>query len=236
MDWRLRSSRFDGLPANHSANDVAGFQQQAPASTALVSSGDTEEDIMFAKHSADGPAHGTTWTLAIVRVWFVATMVAAFSSPPLQAQGPPVDRAAGPKLNTEIVSAVEMYRRAALAGDARAVAAIYTEDAVELPNCEPLVRGRAAIEQRYRKFFDGPVKRTSFTFSHLEATIEGNVGYAVGTYNQRLALPTGQTVSDTGKYLVILRRTQGEWKAMYAIWNGDTLPPPGGNSPERPRL
>jgi uncharacterized protein (TIGR02246 family) len=129
-------------------------------------------------------------------------------------------------LNTEIVNVVEMYRRAALAGDARAVAALYTDDAVELPASEPLVRGRAAIEQRYRKFFDGPVKRTAFTFSHLEATIEGNVAYAVGTYDQRLALPSGQTVSDAGKFVVILRRTQGAWRAAYAIYNGDAPPSP----------
>ena len=127
-----------------------------------------------------GATNVTTWTLAIVRAWFVAAIVATFSSPGLQAQAPPVG-ASGPRLNSEIVNAVEMYRRAAFAGDARAVAALYTEDGVELPACEPLVRGRAAIEQRYRKFFDGPVKRTAFTFSHLEATIEGKVGYAVGT-------------------------------------------------------
>ena len=171
-----------------------------------------------------GAAHVTTLTLAIVRAWLVAAMVATFSSPRVQAQVPPVDPATGPKLNREIVDAVEMYRRAALAGDARAVADLYTEDAVELPASEPLVRGRVAIEQRYRKFFEGPVKRTAFTFSHLEATIEGNVGYAVGTFDQRLALPSGQTVTDTGKYVVILRRTQGAWKATYAIYNGDTPP------------
>ena len=125
-------------------------------------------------------------------------------------------------MDSEIVNVVEMYRRAALAGDAQAVAALYTEDAVELPACEPLVRGRTAIEQRYQKFFKGPVKRTTFTFSHLEAASAGDMGHAIGTYDQRLVLPSGQTVTDTGKYVVILRRTQGAWKAAYAIYNSDT--------------
>lgn len=164
----------------------------------------------------------------VIGAWLIAAMVSTFSSPGLQAQVPPapVHDTTGRNLNTEIVNVVEMYRRAALAGDARAVAALYTDDAVELPASEPLVRGRAAIEQRYRKFFDGPVKRTAFTFSHLEATIEGNVAYAVGTYDQRLALPSGQTVSDAGKFVVILRRTQGVWRAAYAIYNGDAPPSP----------
>ncbi|HEY7498887.1 MAG TPA: SgcJ/EcaC family oxidoreductase [Vicinamibacterales bacterium] len=150
-------------------------------------------------------------------------MIATIISSGLYAQAPPAGAAA--KLNDEIVQAVETYRRAAMAGDARAVAAVYTEDAVELPACEPLVRGRAAIEQRYRKFFEGPVKRTAFTFSHLDTKIEGSVAYAVGTYDQRLSLPSGQTVSDTGKYLVILMRSKGAWKATYAIWNSDTPTP-----------
>jgi uncharacterized protein (TIGR02246 family) len=161
-----------------------------------------------------------------IGAWLVAAMVSTVFSPWLQAQVPPLHGATGRSLNGEIVNVVETYRRAALAGDARAVAALYTEDAVELPASEPLVQGRAAIEQRYRKFFDGPVKRTAFTFSHLEATIEGNLGFAVGTYHQRLALSSGQTVSDTGKYLVVLRRTQGAWRAAYAIYNGDAPPSP----------
>jgi uncharacterized protein (TIGR02246 family) len=220
------------------------------------------EDIMFATDSARAPgiadgtrtgkallrvfgalatvygaAHATTWTFGMVRRWLVAIAVATLSSPWLQAQAPPVDTAAGPRLNGEIVNVVELYRRAALGGDAHAVAALYTEDAVELPACEPLVRGRAAIEQRYQKFFKGPVKRTTFTFSHLEAASEGDMGHAVGTYDQRLVLPSGQTVTDTGKYVVILRRTQGEWRAAYAIYNSDTpqLPSPAAGSEIPPK-
>ena len=57
---------------------------------------------------------------------------------------------------------------------------------------------RSSVD-REGMFLSGPVKRTAFTFSPLEAKIEANVGHAVGTYDQRLVLPSGQTVSETGK-------------------------------------
>jgi ketosteroid isomerase-like protein len=92
------------------------------------------------------------------------------------------------------------------------------------------VRGRAAIEERFRHCCMGPAKMTDFTFSHLEASIDGNSAYDVGTYEQRLSLPSGKTIADKGKYLVILKRSEGQWKAAYAIYNSDmpATPPPSG--------
>jgi hypothetical protein len=42
-----------------------------------------------------------------------------------------------------------------------------------------------------------------------------------GTYQQRLILPSGQTLDDTGKYLAVLKRVRGEWKASYVAYNSD---------------
>ena len=33
-------------------------------------------------------------------------------------------------------------------------------------------------------------------------------------------------MKDTGKYVVILKRTGGSWKVAYAIYNSDLPPPP----------
>ena len=70
-----------------------------------------------------------------------------------------------------------------IAGDARAVAATYREDATELGPCGPPLTGRAAIEEHYRRMFEN-VKFTLFTFSHLDATVNGNIGYDAGTYEE----------------------------------------------------
>jgi uncharacterized protein (TIGR02246 family) len=127
------------------------------------------------------------------------------------------------KIEPAIVRASDDYLKAVLAGDARAVAAVYRDDAIEMPNGAAPVKGRAAIEQRYREMFKG-VKLETFTFTHIEAFVEGDLGFDAGTYEQRFMLPTGQAATDVGKYLVILKRTQGQWKAAYVIYNSDTAP------------
>ena len=120
----------------------------------------------------------------------------------------------------------DAYVKATLAGDAKAIAALYTEDAVEMPPNEPPVKGRAAIEQYYTKSFSGDRKVGQLTITHLESRATGDAGYDVGTYQQSMN-PPGQTVatSDTGKYVAILRRSQGAWKVAYAIYNSDQAPP-----------
>lgn len=118
------------------------------------------------------------------------------------------------------------YVKATLASDAKAIAALYTEDAVEMPPNEPSVKGRAAIEQYYTKVFSGGTKVGQFTITHLESRSVGDSGYDVGTYQQSMT-PPAQTAatSDTGKYVVILKRSAGAWKVAYAIYNSDQAPP-----------
>ena len=116
-----------------------------------------------------------------------------------------------------------MYRKAVLDGNAAAVAAVFREDAVEMPPCQRMVQGRGAIEQFYRGMFGGPVKVTRFTFNHLESSVEGEVAFDIGTYKQDLSTPGG-VVEDTGKYTAILKRTGGEWMVAYLIYNSDFPP------------
>ena len=126
----------------------------------------------------------------------------------------------------EIVRVVNAYVKAMLASDAAMVAALYQEDAIEMPNCRPLVKGRAEIEQYFRGLMK-EVKITTFVLTHAESTISGDTAYDVGVYTQRLSTPDGM-VDDTGKYIVMLKRTGGDWKIAYAIHNSDrpsTMPP-----------
>ena len=125
--------------------------------------------------------------------------------------------------NPAVVKAADGYLKAVLAADAHRVAAVYTEDAVELPNGQPPITGRAAIEARYGELFKA-VRFQAFTFSHIEATIRGDVAYDVGTYELRLASPDGRVSNETGKFVVILKQSEGAWKATYAIYNSNAMP------------
>jgi ketosteroid isomerase-like protein len=132
---------------------------------------------------------------------------------------PAVEAPNPPTPQPEIVRVANAYVTAMLASDAAMAAALYQEDAVEMPNCRPLVKGRPAIEQYFRGLMK-EVKITAFVLTHMESTVSGDSAYDVGTYTQRLSTPTGM-VDDTGKYIVMLKRTGGDWKIAYAIHNSD---------------
>jgi uncharacterized protein (TIGR02246 family) len=131
-------------------------------------------------------------------------------------------------MNPAINQVADAYVKATLAGDAVALAAIYTEDAVEMPPNRPMIKGRSAIQQYYTDLFSGGAKVSTFTVTHIESSASGDRGYDVGAYQQMMT-PTGATApaSDTGKYTVILKQIGGAWKVAYAIYNSDQPPPPG---------
>ena len=124
-----------------------------------------------------------------------------------------------------IVAVADQYVKATLAGDAQAVAALYTDDAVEMPPNEPAAKGRAAIQQLYERNFKA-AKISDFTLTHVESRSSGDTGYDIGTYVQSITPTGGTAMKDTGKYTVILKRIGGSWKVAYAIYNSDLPPPP----------
>jgi uncharacterized protein (TIGR02246 family) len=160
-------------------------------------------------------------TLATVTLLLISAPLVA--SPPLRG-GMVGTLATDP--DPAITKRADAYVAAMLAGDATAVVSLYRDDAVEMPPCQPSVRGRAAIEQYYRKLFEGaPARITGFTLTHAETRVAGDVAYDVGTSRQTVSTPSG-AVEETGKFLVLLKRTDGEWKVAYAIYSGDRLAPP----------
>jgi uncharacterized protein (TIGR02246 family) len=114
------------------------------------------------------------------------------------------------------------YVKAALAGDAKGIAALYAEDAIEMPPHTPMIKGRAAIQQYYEKEFGAGTTMNSFTLTHLDTYAMGERGYDVGTYRQSVT-PKGMTdaLTDAGKYTVIVKRSGGTWQVAFAIYNSD---------------
>jgi uncharacterized protein (TIGR02246 family) len=162
------------------------------------------------------------------RIAITFFLLSAFFPEALRVQEGSTAKTAPARVDPSVVEGADKYLKAVLAGDASAVAAMYREDAVLMPNECPLLRGRDAIEQFYREWFKSPAKVTAFTFTHLESPVVGETAYDVGTYRQTLALGTGGTVNVSDKYSVILRRSGGGLKIAYLIFNSDSpskMPP-----------
>jgi uncharacterized protein (TIGR02246 family) len=104
-------------------------------------------------------------------------------------------------------------------GDATAIAALYTSGAVVFPPQADMVRGRDAIERFWKGAMDAGIKGVTLLTVEVEA--HGDTAHEVGTYG---LVGEGGRALDTGKYVVIWMREQGQWKLHRDIWN-TSLPP-----------
>jgi uncharacterized protein (TIGR02246 family) len=101
-------------------------------------------------------------------------------------------------------------------GDARAVAAMYTEGGQLYPPNQRVVAGRAAIEEFWKAAMDSGVKRVELK----TAEVESLDGSAMETGTFTLYGKDGTTL-DRGKYLVFWKWTGGTWRLHRDCWNSN---------------
>ena len=122
------------------------------------------------------------------------------------------------------------YAQANLAMDADAVAALYVEDAIEMPPNLPARMGRDEIREAYASWFAAGVASTEFTLTSVHIDGVDGLAYDRGTWTWT-GVPPGATesITETGKHLMIARRQDdGSWRWTAGIWNSDMpLPAPG---------
>jgi uncharacterized protein (TIGR02246 family) len=130
--------------------------------------------------------------------------------------------AAGP-LSDEDVAAItalgQAYRDAVLAGDAPAIAALHTEDAVEMPPNMVARQGRAAIQEAYGT---GPLM-TTFTITSKQTEGFGNLAYELGIWTASMEIEgMEEPYQDAGKYMVVCeKQADGTWLMKATMWNSD---------------
>jgi ketosteroid isomerase-like protein len=126
---------------------------------------------------------------------------------------------------SDVRAAIEAGNKQFLAalsrGDGAGMAAVYGTNAQVFPPNSDVVSGRQAIQKFWQDAVDSGVKGATLTT--LEAEGQGDTAYEVGKYTL-----TGEAgkVLDTGKYVTIWKREQGQWKLHRDIWNTNT-PAPG---------
>ena len=114
----------------------------------------------------------------------------------------------------------QAYNEAVLAGDAAVIAAVYTEDATEMPPHMVARQGRAAIQEAYEAM---PLM-TAFTLTSSETEGFGDLAYDMGTWTATMEMEgMEEPLQDAGKYMVICeKQADGSWLMKAAIWNSDT--------------
>ena len=128
------------------------------------------------------------------------------------------------------------WEKAYNGGDAKAVTALYADDAVLLPPGAPSARGKAAILAFYTKdIADTKAQGAELVLacdpgdrspapckSQTDVAVSGDMGWEVGYMK---VLVKGVVV-DTGKWVSVMRKKDGKWQLFRDTWNMDTPPAP----------
>jgi ketosteroid isomerase-like protein len=139
----------------------------------------------------------------------VAGRASADPPPPPASAGPP----ASVTLPAPLARVLTDYETAWRQHDAKALAALFTEDGFVLSSGSPPVRGRAGIEKHYEGA-GGPLALRAFAYG-----IEGSLAWIVGGFGRE----AGQ--ADSGKFTLTLRRgPDGRWLINSDMDNGNRRP------------
>ena len=126
--------------------------------------------------------------------------------------------------STAVAAVNEAWGKAYAAGDAAALAALYTEDAAVNPPGAPQARGHAAIQEFFAT--DTAASKAAGITMNLspqrDSGMSGALAWESGTFTA--TDQSGATV-DTGKYITVLKKTDGKWLIVRDTWNSDTPPP-----------
>jgi uncharacterized protein (TIGR02246 family) len=114
-------------------------------------------------------------------------------------------------LPPELQRVLRSYERAWSQKDASALAGLFVEDGFVLSPGNPMVRGRATIEQFYRGSGGAPLALRAVAFAS-----EGRLAYIIGAYAVHVGDP------DRGKFTLTLRReASGSWMIVSDMDNGN---------------
>ena len=109
------------------------------------------------------------------------------------------------------------FSAAFMRGDAGAMAALYTSDAVIFPERSEWITGREAIARYFTPKSGRRVTRHLLTPAHI--VVDGNHASDYGTFEIAGEHEGTAWGPFRGKYVAVWRRENGRWRLQLDIWN-----------------
>ena len=101
----------------------------------------------------------------------------------------------------------------------------YADDAVEVPNNDSIIQGKANIAKTM-EFLDDKNNHLTWTPVGADISASGDLGYTYGTYEFISSDRNGKPVVDHGKYTSIWKKQKdGSWKVVLDMGNAGSEPP-----------
>ncbi len=117
-----------------------------------------------------------------------------------------------------IEAANAKFSEAFARGDAKALSAMYTPDAIAFPPDSEMIRGNEAIGDFWKATRDSGVQ--SATLTTVDVGRSGDVAYEVGKVSLTIQPVGKEPTTAAAKYVVIWKRQpDGSWKLHRDIWN-----------------
>jgi uncharacterized protein (TIGR02246 family) len=114
------------------------------------------------------------------------------------------------------------WETAALAGDAAALTALYTEDGIVMAPNAPKAEGSAAIQTAFTEMLAvAPFTAIEIVTDGVEVSASGDMAWAHGSYTSTNTV-AGVPYEDSGKWANVSENRDGQWLLVVDIWNSDT--------------
>ena len=104
--------------------------------------------------------------------------------------------------------------------DAAAVSKLYTSDGAMMAPGSPKAQGQPALEKAWGGLMQMPGFGLTFKADKIVVASGGDMALDQGTYTLSRTGPDGPT-KDVGKYVVVWRNIDGQWKVAADIFNTD---------------
>lgn len=122
----------------------------------------------------------------------------------------------------EIEALEDRMEDAVETNDPDALAALFAEDAVELPPNQPRRVGIPAIRERYAEFLAAtPDAVVRLTTDRVEVAESGELAWEVGSARETGTGPDGIPHDVTAKYLVVWERGPDGWRIVARMFSAD---------------
>ena len=146
----------------------------------------------------------------------VVLFMAILALPPIVGAG---SKAKGDDVRAAIEAANARFSEAFERGDAKALADMYTSDAIAFPPDSEMIRGNEAIGQFWKATRNSGVK--SATLTTVDVGRSGNIAYETGKVSLTIQPEGKEATTEAAKYVVVWKRqVDGSWKLHRDIWNG----------------
>ena len=97
----------------------------------------------------------------------------------------------------------------------------YADSASVYPFNAPLATGKDNIRQLWSHLFDSPGFHLQFAPTKIEVAKAGDMAYDAGSFELSMNGSDGTPTTTQGKYVVVWKKQDGQWKAVADIFNTD---------------